>query len=253
MRRVAENLLGLPAGELQVREEGGKPSLVHPGTGRAVSFSAIAHRINTQTADMPVALEDITLNVRHVYRPPFEVPDLARKYGNLTLTYAAQCHIAVVEIDPDTCNVGILAYAVVDDCGTVINHAIVEGQVHGAAAHGIGAALMENFRYDELGNLLTATFSDYCPITTMNMPALQYGNMESPSPFTFNGAKGMGEGGGGPLHTLSAALQDALYASGVLVVDSHFSPSDVHALLQGGGTGESPDAVQRSSPTGVSV
>lgn len=193
------------------------------------------------------------MNVRYVYRPPFVVPDVARKYGNLMLTYAAQCHIAVVEIDPDTSNVHILAYAAVDDCGTVINHAIVEGQVHGAAAHGIGAALMENFQYDEWGNLLTATFSDYCPITTMNMPALRYDNMESPSPFTFNGAKGMGEGGGGPLHTLSAALQDALYASGVLVVDSHFSPSEVHALLQGGGTRESPDAVRWRSAAGVAV
>src|SRR5690606_24085040 len=111
-----------------------------------------------------------SLNCRYVYRPPFEVPDVARKYGNLTLTYAAQCHIAVVEIDRDTYGVKILDYAAVDDCGTVINHTIVRGQVIGAAAHGIGAALLENFNYDEYGNLLTSTFSDYCPITTMNMP-----------------------------------------------------------------------------------
>jgi CO/xanthine dehydrogenase Mo-binding subunit len=233
IRRVGAVLLALPAEELQLQERNGKAFVVHAGSDRSVPLSAVAHRVVSQTADLPAALADVTLNVRYVYRPPFEVPDLQRKYGNLTLTYAAQCHIAVVEIDPDTFNVGILAYAAVDDCGKVINHSIVTGQVHGAAAHGIGAALMESFRYDEFGNLLTATFSDYCPITVMNMPRLAYGNVECPSPFTFNGAKGMGEGGGGPIHTLSAALQDALQSRGVVVADSHLSPSDIHALLHG--------------------
>ncbi|MDP9993928.1 2-furoyl-CoA dehydrogenase large subunit [Variovorax boronicumulans] len=233
MRRVAVQLLGLPGDELSFGERDGVAVISHLASDRFVSFAAIAMRVNTQTADLPKEIENITLNVRHVYRPPFEVPDLQRKYGNLTLTYAAQCHIAVVEIDPDTCNISILAYAAVDDCGKVINHSIVTGQVHGAAAHGIGAALMESFRYDEFGNLMTSTFSDYCPITVMNMPRLAYGNLESPSPFTFNGAKGMGEGGGGPLHTLSAALQDALAERGVVIAESHVSPSDVHALLHG--------------------
>jgi 2-furoyl-CoA dehydrogenase large subunit len=232
MKRVAAVLLELPAGEFELKARDGVPSVVHEASGRFVSFAEVAQRVNTRTADFPPELDDITLNVRHVYRPPFQVPDVKRKYGNLTLTYAAQCHIAVVEIDPDTFNISILAYAAIDDCGKVINHAIVAGQVHGAAAHGIGAALMESFRYDEFGNLMTTTFSDYCPITPMNMPKLAYGNVESPSPFTFNGAKGMGEGGGGPLHTISAALQDALGATGAVVTSSHMSPSDIHQLLE---------------------
>ncbi|MNC90090.1 Carbon monoxide dehydrogenase large chain [compost metagenome] len=82
---------------------------------------------------------------------------------------------------------------------------------------------MESFDYDEGGNLLTSTFSDYCPITSMNMPDVEYGNIESPSPFSYNGAKGMGEGGGGPLHTISAALQDALHGEGVIITESHHS------------------------------
>src|SRR5207302_913320 len=86
---------------------------------------------------------------------------------------------------------------------------------------GIGAALLENCAYDSDGNLLTATFSDYTPITAMNMPELLYAHMESPSPFTLNGAKGMGEGGAAPVHTICAALQDALYPSGVIIDDSH--------------------------------
>ena len=137
----------------------------------------------------------------------------------------------MVEIERDTHNVHILDYAVVDDCGRVVNHTIVKGQVMGSTAHGIGAALMEHLRYDEFGNLLTSTFSDYCPITILNMPNVKYANMQSPSPFTFNGAKGMGEGGGGPLHCLSSAIQDALAETGIIVDRSHYTPSDLYEAM----------------------
>ena len=80
------------------------------------------------------------------------MPDIKKKYGNLTLTYAAQLHIAVMEVDRETWQPKILAYAAVDDCGRAINPLIVEGQVHGATAHGIGAALMENCAYDAEGD-----------------------------------------------------------------------------------------------------
>ena len=99
-------------------------------------------------------------------------------------------------------------------------------------AHGLGAAIMETFEYDELGNLMTSTFSDYCPITSMNVPDAQFGNIQSPSPFTYNGAKGMGEGGGAPLHTMSAALQDALHGEGVIVTDSHQSAPRIFEILE---------------------
>ena len=75
-------------------------------------------------------------------------------------------------------------------------------------------------------------FSDYCPITSMNIPDIAYGNIETPSPFSYNGAKGMGEGGGAPLHTMSAAVQDALHGAGVIVTDSFVSPPRVYELLQ---------------------
>ncbi len=192
----------------------------------------MSNLVNNNNAVLDESLSDVTLNVRHVYRPPFKVPDTEKKFGNLTLTYAAQLHIAVVEVDRETYHPKILAYAAVDDCGTVINPQIAAGQVHGATAHGIGAALMETFEYDEMGNLLTNTFSDYCPITSMNIPDIAYGNTESPSPFSYSGAKGMGEGGGGPLHTMSAAIQDALYSEGVIITDSHNSPPAVYRALQ---------------------
>ncbi|UCG73928.1 MAG: xanthine dehydrogenase family protein [Chromatiales bacterium] len=232
MRKLAGFLLEAAEEDLEfgVGEEG--PQLKVKGTDKAVNYWYLSNIVNNNNAVLQGALEDVTLNVRHVYRPPFNVPDVEKKFGNLTLTYAAQLHIAVVEIDPATCRVNTLAYAAVDDCGTVINPQIAHGQVHGATVHGIGAAIMEAFDYDEGGNLLTATFSDYCPITSMNIPDIAYGNIETPSPFSYNGAKGMGEGGGAPLHTMSAAVQDALHGAGVIVTDSFVSPPRVYELLQ---------------------
>jgi len=198
---------------------------------KAINFWGLANLVNVNNASLPKNM-DVTLNCRFVYRAPFQLPDIKRKYGNLTLTYAAQLHIAVIEVDRETFQPKILAYTAVDDCGRVINPAIVEGQVYGATAHGIGASLMESCVYDDAGNMLTSTFSDYTPITALNMPTVLYGHHESPSPFTYNGAKGMGEGGAAPLHTICAALQDALHASGIFITDSFNNPQRVYQALQ---------------------
>jgi 2-furoyl-CoA dehydrogenase large subunit len=232
MRQLAAHMLGAGEDELEfgVGEEG--PQLHVPGTDKAINYWFMSNLVNSNNALLDGSLADVNLNIRHVYRPPFKVPDTERKFGNLTLTYAAQLHIAVVEVDRETCKASVLDYAAVDDCGKVINPQIAHGQVHGATGHGLGAALMETFDYDEIGNLLTSTFSDYCPITSMNIPDVQYGNIETPSPFSYNGAKGMGEGGGGPLHTISAALQDALHGAGVIVNESHHSAPKLFERIQ---------------------
>jgi 2-furoyl-CoA dehydrogenase large subunit len=216
--------------EFGVGEQG--PQLSVKGTDKAINYWFLSNLANNNNALLDESLADVTLNVRHVYRPPFKIPDTEKKFGNLTLTYAAQLHIAVVEVDRDTCHPKILAYAAVDDCGNVINPQIAAGQVHGATGHGLGAALLESFNYDESGNLLTSTFSDYCPITSMNIPDIRYGNIETPSPFSYSGAKGMGEGGGAPLHTVSAALQDALFDEGIVVTESHHSAPFVFERLE---------------------
>jgi CO/xanthine dehydrogenase Mo-binding subunit len=214
------------------------------GTTKSVNFWSIANLIYVNNAGLPQDFEDITLNCRYVYRAPFKVPDIAKKYGNLTLTYSAQVHIAVVEVDRESYQPKILAYATVEDCGRAINPMIVEGQVHGATAHGIGAALMESCVYDKEGTMLTSTFSDYTPITSMNMPDLLYGSVESPSPFTFNGAKGMGEGGAAPLHTVCAALQDALEAAGIIISNSHNTADSLFQALQEGRVASTPVRLQ---------
>jgi len=221
--------------EFGVGEQG--PEVRVKRTKKSMNYWALSNLVNLNNAGMPEKLWDITLNCRHVYHAPFQIPDIKRKYGNLTLTYAAQVHIAVIEVDRETFQPKILAYACVDDCGRAINPTIVEGQVHGAAAHGIGAALMENLAYDSDGNLLASTFSDYTPITAMNIPNLFYGHMETPSPFSYNGAKGMGEGGAAPLHAVCAALQDALYSSGVLIQDSHNTGDSLFRALQNASPG----------------
>jgi len=189
----------------------------------ALPFMACGAIINANNAGLPEDL-DVTLNCRYVYRPPFEVPDLERKYGNLTLTYAAQVHVAVVEIDPETGYYEVVDYSAVDDCGKRINPQIVEGQVMGATAQAIGAAMHEVFEYDEDGNLLTPNFYDYHVPHTLDMPPLATGAIESPSPFTELGTKGMGEGGGAGIHAICAAVQDALRGHGDAIVWDSCNP-----------------------------
>ncbi len=220
MKRLAAFLLETSQENLEfgIGQQG--PQISAKDSGKFVNYWQLANVVNVNSAVLPAELYELTLNCRYIWRAPFKVPDKEKKYGSLTLTYASQLHIAVVEIDRDTFIPHILDYVAVDDCGKVINPPIVEGQVYGATAHGIGAALMESCVYDAVGNMLTATFSDYTPITAMNMPNVKYAHIETPSPHSYSGAKGMGEGGAAPIHTISAALQDALFSGGILITDS---------------------------------
>ncbi len=197
----------------------------------ALPFMALGAIPNANNAGFPE--DPPTMNCRFVYRPPFQVPDKERKFGNLTLTYSTQIHACIVEIDPETGVYELVDYAAVDDCGVRINPQIVEGQVMGATAHAIGAAMFESFVYDEEGNLLTPNFYDYHVPHTLDMPPLRTGSFESPSPFTPLGTKGMGEGGGGGIHCICAGIQDALRAAGGgIVVDSHNPYHRVWELVQ---------------------
>jgi 2-furoyl-CoA dehydrogenase large subunit len=198
----------------------------------ALPLMACGAIINANNAGLPEDL-DVTLNSRYVYRPPFEAPDVERKYGNLTLTYAAQIHLALVEVDPETGVYHVVDYVAVDDCGTRIHPQIVEGQVMGATAHALGAATHETFAYDEDGNLLTPNFYDYHVPHALDMPPLRTGYIESPSPFTALGTKGMGEGGGAGIHAVCGALQDALKERGRPIVYDSYNPYHrVWELLQ---------------------
>jgi CO/xanthine dehydrogenase Mo-binding subunit len=220
MKRLAAVLLETAEVNLEFGLGQQGPEIRRKDKNKAVNYWQLANVVNVNSALLPEELYDVTLNCRYVWRAPFRVPDKEKKYGNLTLTYASQLHIAVVEVDRETFVPRVLDYVAVDDCGKMINPPIVEGQVYGATAHGIGAALMETCAYDAVGNMLTATFSDYTPITALNMPRVKYAHIETPSPHSYSGAKGMGEGGAAPVHTISAALQDALFLNGIIISDS---------------------------------
>lgn len=226
LRRLAAHALQANEEEMEfgVGEMGPQLS-VKGDPERAINYWMLSNLANCNTASVSEEHRDITLNVLHIYKPPFDLPDVEKRYGNQTLTYSAQTHIAVVEIDTSTWQPSILDYVVVDDCGVAMNPKIVEGQVHGATCHGIGAAMQEAFQFDEAGNLTTASFTDYAPMTALNMPDIRCTSIETPSPFSYNGAKGCGEGGGAPLHTMSAAMQDALFERGVIITESHAAPS----------------------------
>jgi carbon-monoxide dehydrogenase large subunit len=126
-----------------------------------------------------------------------------------TFSYAA--HVCRVAVDPDTGLVDVEQYAVVHDCGTVVNPAIVEGQIHGGIAQGLGSALFEGIVYDEQGQPRTTTLMDYLLPVQASMPDVTIEHMETPSPYTPGGMKGMGEGGtNGAMACVANAVSAAL-------------------------------------------
>jgi carbon-monoxide dehydrogenase large subunit len=150
------------------------------------------------------------------------------------IAFANATHICEVEIDPATGELDLVKYAVVHDCGTVINPLIVEGQVVGGIAQGIGGTLFEEIRYDDEGRPLVSGFDDYLIPTAADMPkTLRCGSMESPSPLNPFGMKGAGEGGTtGAVAAVASAVADALAPLGVRVTsDGPFTPPNILKLI----------------------
>jgi carbon-monoxide dehydrogenase large subunit len=153
-------------------------------------------------------------------------------------TYASGVHIAVVEVDPETGVVTVLRYGVVHDCGTVINPMVVDGQVRGGVAQGLGNALYEEFALDEDGQPSTTSYLDYLLPTAMEVPAIEVGHVETPSPLNPEGIKGAGEGGTMPVPAVIAnAVEDALAHLGIVVDRIPLSPTRLRALIREVGVG----------------
>ncbi len=143
---------------------------------------------------------------------------------------ASGVHAMVVEVDVETAMVEIKRYVVVHDCGRMINPLLVEGQIHGGVAHGIGNAFYEQLVYDEQGQLLNASFMDYLLPTATDVPAIETAHRETPSPFNPVGLKGVGEAGCIPTGAAFAqAIDDAL---GIEVLDIPLSPDRLFTLIQ---------------------
>jgi carbon-monoxide dehydrogenase large subunit len=148
-------------------------------------------------------------------------------------TFSNACHVAVVEVDPETGHVAIERFLVVEDAGVLINPMIAEGQVHGGVAQGIANALFEEIVYDAEGNILTTSLADYLPPTCAEIPPIEIHHIVTESDATLTRAKGLGEGGaiGAPAAVLNA-ISDALKPFGVGVFETPATPQRIRALIR---------------------
>jgi aerobic carbon-monoxide dehydrogenase large subunit len=136
------------------------------------------------------------------------------------------------EVDPETMQVEIKRYVVVHDCGRVINPMILEGQIQGGVAQGIGNAFYEQLVFDDNGQLLNASFMDYLLPTADTVPRIETDHVETPSPLNPLGIKGAGEAGAIPVGPLFAqAVEDALHKPGLEILDIPLSPSRLYDLV----------------------
>ncbi|MEU5883454.1 aerobic carbon-monoxide dehydrogenase large subunit [Spirillospora sp. NPDC047279] len=160
--------------------------------------------------------------------------DATTVYNPPNLTYPFGAYIAVVDVDPGTGKVTVRRFIAVDDCGVRINPMIVEGQVHGGLADGVGMALMQVMAFDEDGNHLGASFMDYLLPTSMECPSWELGETVTPSPHHPLGAKGVGESAtvGSPAAIVNAVV-DALSPYGVRHADMPLTPANVWRVMQG--------------------
>jgi carbon-monoxide dehydrogenase large subunit len=156
-----------------------------------------------------------------------------RAFAPSSAAYSSGAHVAVVEVDTETGEVKILSYVAVDDCGRVLNHYLLEAQLHGSLAQGIGQALYEEIVYDEGGQLLTSSLMDYALPIAGQVPDFITDVIETPSPTNPLGAKGVGESGciGAPPTIVNAVL-DALAPLGITSIDMPLRPEKIWALVQ---------------------
>ena len=150
----------------------------------------------------------------------------------MSAAHFPRAHLALVQVDPETGLVQVKKYFIVEDCGTILDHVIVDGQVLGGAAQGIGNALFEELKYDADGPLLTGSLLDYLVPTALDMPEFHMVHTETPSPFTPGGVKGVGEAGTVGAYTAVAnAVADALLPMRVELTALPVSPQVVWALI----------------------
>lgn len=212
--RVAAHLLEAAAVDLDAA--GGHVFI--RGTDRSLSFREVARAVYSEMGRLPKELQE-DLEATRLYDPFFG-------------TATAATHAAVVEVDPETYQVRVLRYVVAEDCGRLINPLIVDGQVHGGVAQGIGAALYEEVVHDEAGQALTASFVDYLVPAASEIPEMQVIHLDTASPSTLGGFRGMGEGGtiGAPA-AIANAISDALAPLGIEIDTLPATPERLFRLV----------------------
>ncbi|HUN50414.1 MAG TPA: xanthine dehydrogenase family protein molybdopterin-binding subunit, partial [Candidatus Sulfotelmatobacter sp.] len=221
-RKLREKLLRaasfiLEASVEDLRAEAG--SIVVAGTDRSLSFRDLAKAVYAEMGRLPREVRE-PLEATEVYDPYFG-------------TTTSATHVCTVDIDPRTYRIRVNRYAVCEDCGRVINPLIVDGQVQGGVAQGIGAALSEEMVFDESGQLLTASLADYVVPAASDVPPIKIVHLETESLATVGGFRGMGEGGtiGAPA-AVANAVADALAPLGIEVTELPITSERLFRLIE---------------------
>ncbi len=204
-----------------------------------VTWADVARAALVRTFELPDGVEP-GLEARATYAPPGvdDVPD-ERGRMNASTTYTNASHAAIVRVDLETGEVKVLLYIVAHDCGRVINPMLVDGQIHGGVAQGIGGALYEEFAYSDTAQPLSTTFMEYLVPTASEIPPIRTIHFESPAPYAPLGAKGAGEAGIiGPAPAIAAAVEDALAEFGIAeITATPITPAGVLTALKAIRTG----------------
>jgi aerobic carbon-monoxide dehydrogenase large subunit len=191
------------------------------GPKASVSLRDIARAFYLAPADLPGDIDPHGLEVTQGYAP-----------DRLTGLHTGSAHAVVVAVDPETGGVELLDYVVVEDAGVLINPMIVDGQIHGGTAQGIGSALYEEMPFDRHGQPLATTLADYLLPGSAEVPGIRVLHMETPSPYSEFGQKGVGEGGAiGPAAAIANAVNDALSLRGVELCEIPITPARIVAAL----------------------
>ncbi|MYW92114.1 xanthine dehydrogenase family protein [Amycolatopsis rubida] len=211
---IAAVLLGESAASLTLRD-----GAVHSRTG-SIDYAALAKEFLFTPDHVPGVAPGLECTC--YYQPEVQTG---------AFTYAT--HAVAVEVDLDTGDVKLLDYAIVEDCGTIVNPQVVDGQLIGGIAQGIGTALLEELVYDADGQPKSTSFLDYLLPGASEVPEIKIGHLETPSPYTVFGMKGAGEGGSiAPPAAIANAVTDALREFGALANETPISPARVWSALQ---------------------
>jgi aerobic carbon-monoxide dehydrogenase large subunit len=262
--QIAADELGIPAGDIEVvygdtavvpygLGTWASRSTVCSGGATVLAAGDLCRRILELAADMleaspdDLVVADRIVSVRGTPSRSVTVADVARRASHEPHllppgiepgleftrrfvapdpgTFSSSAHAAQVEVDVETGEISILSYVVVEDCGTVVNPTIVEGQVHGGVAQGIGGAAYEHLVYDDEGSLVTTSLMDYLLPGATEVPAIRVEHLESPSPHVPGGFKGMGEGGAiNAPAAIVGAVNDALSRFGIVATHTPLTP-----------------------------
>ncbi len=229
MKKIAAHLLETNPEDIETKE--GK-FYVKGAPDKSILARHIAGTAHWNQSALPEGM-DVGLYASSLLSMPTSQPPDQLDRVDSSNTYGFMAEAIVVEVDPETGQVQFLKWASVHDAGTILNPLLLEGQVMGSIAHALGGTLYEEWAYDENGQCLTASFQDYLVPTAMEVPMVDIGHLETPSPLTALGSKGAGESSTMSVPVAIAnAIADALAPLGVIINELPLSPNKIWHLIQ---------------------